>query len=230
LKGGTLMAGVGPADGGATGTVRNPDLYCTAANDSNDDGKCHNYRVRVPGDGPDLAVCRFHGGGNAQSKAVIARGTIAELAEKQGIVLPDVKPKDFQRIAAEVISWNLAQFAALGVELESLRLLHSPISHAREYGDIFGLIDQMGRTIAILTKAAAALPTPPEAPPEVPAAERIREALEGVRMRMGPAAVQHCPGCTCGTTTPEDDPDDSGPLAPVAVLGRIVDSSQGPQA
>lgn len=214
------MAGRGVADGGASGTVRNPEYFCPSPVPENDDGRCHNYRIK-DGQGNHLPTCRSHGSGTPQVKAMVARGTIAQLAEKQGIVLPDVKPKDFAKIAAEVISWNLAQFAALGTELEKLRLLHSPISHAREYNDIFSMLDQMGRTIATLTKAAAALPPIPDEPPVTPARAQIMEALEGIRQRMesadGPCGCCGQPMPAAGTVeTPEGSED--GPVGPIAVV------------
>lgn len=221
---------------GGAREARNPEFYCTADVPENDDGKCHNYSL-LDGKGGRLTVCRSHGGATPGSKAVIARGTIAQVAEKQGIVLPDVKPKDFPKIAAEVISWNLAQFAALGSELEALRLLHSPVDHAREYGDIFSLLDQMGRTIATLTKAAAALPPIPDEPPVAPPREQVMAALEGIRSRMAPGDGGACGVCGCGgacrtvagvVTASQDDVSD--PASPGAVvLPLMADSdSQDP--
>lgn len=222
------MAGRGVADGGASGTVRNPEYYCTASVPENDDGRCHKYRIK------GLSVCGDHGGSTPNSKAVVARGTIAQLAEKQGIVLPEVKPKDFGRVAAEVISWNLLQFGQLGSELEKLRLLHSPVEHAREYRDILDLLDQMGRTIATLTKAAAALPPIPEDPIELPPRQMVEQMLFGIRERLrgdGPS----CGACGCsgacrtggGDALSASVSDDDGPTATLLPMapGDAADGS-----
>lgn len=97
---------------------RDPDSLCTAMRS---DGVTPCTRFKVTGS----TVCQVHGA----HKAPRARHAIMTVAEKNGIVLPDVKPKDFPKIAAEVIAWNLQQFAELGAELEKLRLMHSPIDH-----------------------------------------------------------------------------------------------------
>lgn len=203
----------GPERG--TAVPRNPDHYCTASNDDNDDGRCHNYALR------GLDVCRSHGGSTPGSKAVAARHTVGEIAERQGIALPDVKPKDFQRVVAEIVAWNRHQFIELGTELESLRLIHSPVEHARFYTDILDRMDQVGRTLAALTKAAAALPVPPEEPPQPPPAERIAEALRGIRERMN--AGPNCPNCKqpwpVGGAVVAEPEDDGVPVAEVLPFG-----------
>jgi hypothetical protein len=153
---------------------------------------------------------------------MVARGTIAELAAKRGIVLPDVKPKDFMLVASQVISYHLVSFAELATELESLRLVHSPIEHARSYRDILDLLDQTSRTIATLTKAAAALPLPKEELPVAPAAERVTDALADIRSRMGLSDERHCATCRCHASPPDGTPGEP-------IQGRIVDPSEGPQ-
>lgn len=202
--------GDGPRRGAPLAADRDPESLCTATLSDGSGRPCTRFKTK------GSTVCQVHGA----HKAPVARHTIAKLAEKQGIELPEVRPKDFPRVAAEVISWNLAQFAALGTELESLRLLHSPVDHARQYMDIFSLLDQMGKTIATLTKAAAALPAIPDDPPVSPAREQVMEALAGIQKRLFPAGA-HCSTCTCGS---QSDGTVAEPLE-----GRVVDASEGPQ-
>ncbi len=207
---------------------RDPDSLCTAMRS---DGVTPCMRFKVTGS----TVCQTHGA----HKAPRARSAIMTVAEKNGIVLPEVKPKDFPRIAAEVISWNLQQFAELGTELEKLRLLHDPVTHARAYADIFGLLDQMGRTIATLTKAAAALPPVPDEPPTSPARAQIMDALEGIASRLSTGNACGCCGAplpVAGSVETDSAPSD-GPDAAVAVVvplapgegsgGAVVVSPEG---
>jgi hypothetical protein len=200
----------GNSSSGQPGDERDPERTCTG-----NGGECNAWPVR------GFEVCRAHGAGTPASKAIHARGTIAELAAKEGIELPDVKPRDFQRVVAEMVAWNVHHFAALSADLESLRLLHSPVHHAREYGDILDRLDQWGRTIATLTKAAAALPVPAEEAPKPPPVEHLRAVLEGIAGRMGVGVDGkglHCPTCSCGAVAGSvvgEPVDDTGPMAEV---------------
>lgn len=173
---------------GGAAEARNPDYYCTAHR--SDGEPCSNYRLR------GLTVCRAHGGGTPASVAKVAGVAIAEIAAQAGI--PEVRVQDFPKVAAELVGWHVRLFSVLDQELETLRLLHGPVAHAREYGDILDRLDKASHGITRLMNAAAAMRLSlPEERPKPPPMELLAAALAGIGERMDLMAG-HCHTCTCG--------------------------------
>lgn len=195
------MTGKGPAEGGRSGTARNADLYCTARR--TDGEPCQNYAVR------GLDVCRFHGGSTPASVTVRQREEIKAIVEKtSGMTLPEIKPRDFAKVAAQMIAWNVKQFGELAQELETLRAEGAVVEHAREYGDLLDRLDKWGIQITKLMNAASGLKVYEQH--ETPPIDLLRAALAGIVARQNAGPNCHA----CGQRKPDWVAGEVVPLGP----------------
>lgn len=179
---------------GASGTVRNPEMYCGAKKP--DGGSCERYRMK------GMDRCSRHGGKSPRAIEKAAKAAIAVIAQQMGMPAPR-EPLDYLAVVdyhITCIHRHIADLEAGITEDDETALDEATIlDKIRRNVDIHDRIGANRRLAmqAMETRAKLNVALPPPPPPRDVRAE-IVEVLAGVRERMAKAGVIPEPCEACG--------------------------------
>ena len=135
------MAGKGKADGGRSGTVRNPEHFCSRPG-------CEQYAMKNGG-----GVCKVHGGQLPSVKRAAARRTFTQDVVKRG----DLQPKDFPKAVCDLVAWHISLVKDIQAELDTILMVTPATEVSREYADVLDRVEKSSASVAKLMNSVAAL-------------------------------------------------------------------------